>query len=417
MENIIHGVTPPLHESIPQSTALEISEYTDPAQNAITVNDVDTTNAVIIITTTTANNHILPTPTEATTARTFIVINKSTSTDTFLVNSTPVQPSEIVTFVWDKLGWIPQEYKFLHDSNISTTWISGGELSINADPTKFDVAEGMGIVADSYTDPTKPTIKLVHFGPNIGVTVDGLATQPFTRIFIDADGSINQKFLYSREEARDCFLLGELGHEAGTSISLVTLFTATPTLDHANSIFDLATAIGDVNLNGNLFTSNGANLALDKTIGESFTLGFNAMANRKDPSTISHAALTNATFAYLWRDGSGGYNIVGGKTAIEPAVYDDGTGGAVVPNGTVTTNSWTTHRIWLGTANQVLIHYGQNSYNSLATAQANLSPVDLDTHNGLTDVLFRGWVIVRGGALDLSNPADANFIAANKFGF
>ena len=99
-----------------------------------------------------------------------------------------------------------------------------------------------------------------------------------------------------------------------------------------------------------------------------------------------------------------------------PGKYDNGTGGVSQPNGVVNTNKWSLQKIYYASdANLVGIEYGQAFYNTMAEAEAAKSD-DTTTNPAFAGSQFRGWLIVRGGATNLSISADAKFLDAGKYG-
>ena len=72
------------------------------------------------------------------------------------------------------------EINLNHNSHMSTSLTFGGEISINADTTKIDIAAGKGIVTDSYTDDENPTFTQVPWTVKTAITITNIATQPIT---------------------------------------------------------------------------------------------------------------------------------------------------------------------------------------------------------------------------------------------
>jgi hypothetical protein len=321
---------------------------------------------------------------------------------------------------WDGAAWVEPIAIADYDGILSTSWKTGGEITVNGgDPALVDIAAGTGMYVDNFTDPDAPVkVSPVTYGPFVGVAMANILTNPFTRLFIDKDGLLVQLTSTTRAQVRDTFSLGEVQHDDNTTITAIAQTTNVPSIGVASSLFDLTQALGDINISGNVFSANGANLSIDKTIGEIYTLWFNAKTSIKDPSVVGHPAITLATFIYTFRDGIGGFTVTTGNTLIGPGVYDDDsvTGAGTVPLGTVANNMFQINRIFLGQANTVIIQYGQATYSSISDAEAAIGSEIFDLNPDLNDVMLRGWLITKGNAVDLTNAGQAKFITAGKFG-
>ena len=101
-------------------------------------------------------------------------------------------------------------------------------------------------------------------------------------------------------------------------------------------------------------------------------------------------ALSSLSFTYTWRDGSGGFNVAP-ATLVGPSAYDDGTGGALTPNGTVANNNWTVQRVYLTASNQVVLHYGQEEYANKASAIESIETEPFSSNPVLEGALLRGF--------------------------
>lgn len=307
--------------------------------------------------------------------------------------------------------------EILSRNNASTALIEGCELSINGgDPALFDVAAGVLQVIDNVTDPINPVITKISFGAVSGVTVTNLATEEFTYLGIDSSGTLNQFANPTAEEIRTNAIIGVLFHSSGTQIDEVSNETIVPAVNVASSYADLSRALGTLNVEGNVFAPNGSNLNIDKSSGLLYVSGINTKTDLGNPNNIITAALTALTFTYSWRDGAGGFNEASGQTLINPANYDDGTGGVGTPNGSVPANNWTIQRVFLSHSNNVSIQYGQALYSTKAAAIDGIFTEPFTVSKSLDKYSLRCYLISRGGASDLSIPGDAQFLTVGRFG-
>lgn len=301
-------------------------------------------------------------------------------------------------------------------NKMGTCLVTGCTLSINADPTKFDISSGTLRFLNNYSNPLSPTYTEITYAGSTGNTVTNLATQDATYVSIDVSSVLYQSATkISGATTRTQVLLGALVHTNRTSITSADSNTEVVGFDIPNVISDISLAIGPIS-SGNEYSGNATNpLRINKAAGTFTQTGINWKNSKQNPNIITAPQSLGATFLATWRDGAGGWTTLA-KTDIIPGRYDDGTGGATQPNGLVANNKWTLMKIFYLPNFQVSgIEFGQTVYNSLAEAEANKSAPTTD-NPALAAIPFRGWLAVRGGATDLKLAADAAFIDAGKFG-
>ena len=297
----------------------------------------------------------------------------------------------------------------------STGLIGGGELTINAgDSTKFDIAEGWGVVV-SYADPVHPTIVPVHWPAIVGTLDAFLTTEDETYVCIDSIGGVVQLAADpTATQRRDLILIGWTDHINHATIDYVfsePYFTA----DTQNQSNDFAKDFGSFNVSGNVYSA-ATGLALQVSAGLTFELGSNFTNNIKDPNRFSTPAENPVTDIYYYmRDpaqSSGWNDALPSVPTIDPNHWDDGTGTlAPVPDTKFTIQFITRYAPEFLTD----VQYGQVVYNDMASAlSAAVQPIAQDPYNSFDTV--RGWLIVQKGCTDLTDPTKAAFITASKFG-
>lgn len=303
-------------------------------------------------------------------------------------------------------------------NGMSTSLISPGLLSINADNTKFDVAAGTGRVIDNYTDPTNPTYTEVSFGPFTAITPTYLTTELGTLISVDSAGAlVHREFLPNTEQRRDTFLIGVISHVNKTNIDAVDNFTDVTAIDPQLAISDISEALSVVNKEGNAYSANGANLKIDRSEGTSYFYGFNYQTNKKNPNFITQSAQTPVTFTFSWDDGAGDWNSLSGQTDLVPGSWDDGTGGVGTPNGTVQSWQYQIFRLfYTPDANQTFIQYGQKLYSNLTSAINSITSENFEVNSLFEGMSYRGAIVVKGDATDLSDTNKAYFQNAGLLG-
>ena len=294
----------------------------------------------------------------------------------------------------------------------STGLRSGGELTVNTSgsPSTLDISAGNGVIVDNYTDPNNPTFTVVTWPDFTGITPTFLPTNDGTYILIQPDGTLLQLPDTSPPtpvQRRDDIILGFVGHADNTNV-IATFNFPISNVSPISQIEELAQAIGPFNVSGNEIILPGPGLTLTKSAGESYFFGGNYHVNSKIPSRITNALLTAPILIYAKQD-----TILGPTSAnVDTAQYDNA--------GTLTAmpvNQFTNHRIWIDPINNRLIfQYGQNVYGNLADAELAIPTETYVIPAGLTENSFvLGVLITQQGTTDLSNAADATFIAQSKF--
>lgn len=292
---------------------------------------------------------------------------------------------------------------------VSTGIVSGGELSINVDTTKFDIAAGRGFIVDNTVYPA--IVTEVNFGPFTAQTLTNLATSFATDVAIDINGNIVQQNSFTDIERRSLIFLGGFDHSNQTSI-LSTFSIQVPMTAPANSIQELARAVGDINLNGNVYGPNGANLNIDKSPGLVFSYGRNTVNDKTSPHKITTVSQTVISFGYVFNDGAGNGSFTTPVTVIDPNNYDNGTGTLV----SVPVNNWAIQRLlFFPNDNKTFVQYGTATYNKKEDALNAVPRAVFEPLSGITTAMVRGYLIVREGETDLSS-IDTEFLSADRFG-
>lgn len=284
--------------------------------------------------------------------------------------------------------------------------VEGGALSINADPTKFNISDGNGSIIAQWTDPNNPVIYNVSWSGLTGLTTTYLNTSTATHVLIDSVGAVLQQTSYpTNAQFRRYIYLGQLGHTDLTTISTATSMPQ-PFVGLSSQFRDYEDVIGFIN-NGNIITANGANLKLNKSDGFLNASGINFQVDKFNPNRKNYAASTAFTFRYRTQTGAGV-----STSDISPGFYDVA--------GTITALSgtkYTNQRVFLTTGGNVAIQYGQAQYNTMseATAAINTEPFTIFPNLADNSALI-GILTVRSTATDLTNTTQATFTRVSKFG-
>jgi len=258
-----------------------------------------------------------------------------------------------------------------------------------------------------FTSPVDPIPTIINFGPLTGQTVTNLTTAPTTYVGVNGAGVLVQQITpFTNSQRRSIASIGILIH---TNLSSVTLINKQGALILApnNQLYDFMEAIGPLNIAGNKYSAGATNLTIQKTAGTIFKWGANS-ADINDPHKLTLGDSNPTTIRYRTMNGE----VTGDLTSIVPGSYDNA--GVVSAVGA---NEWTIQHINVFQSGATRIQYGQNLYGSLADAQANVFTEPFQLEQNIADNgLFRGYLLVKGNATNLSLDAQAVFIEVPKFG-
>ena len=309
----------------------------------------------------------------------------------------------------------------------STGLMTGGELQFgppNGSPllgspqvsTTVTITAGEGVIVNNYTDPTDPTYTNVAWTEFTDVTVTSLGGADRTFFAINNVGTLLQQTTeFTAEEHRDVIHIGTAGHANHTNIVAVRS-NPHAAFDPNVRLGDLAEAIGAFNVTGNVYENTGGGVTVDKTVGESYRLGNNFHTSKKSPDITEDAIDTTLSFNYSYRnvvDGTS-FTLTTKTTLIDAGNYD------FLGDGTLTAlpaNDWQVQVIkhFPGGAGH-RIEYGQTKYGTPEQAIADIPDVNHIHNPAFAEGIIRSYLVVRGGATDLSLIADAQFIEAGRFG-
>jgi hypothetical protein len=278
-----------------------------------------------------------------------------------------------------------------------------------ASSTTFNVGAAEGYIVDNTTDIEHPTMKYLEYAGATGVSTPYLASHTMTYVYLDNTGTLQLSGTeLTPAQRRQNILLGKLGHPDHTSI--ISTYTQPDVLQSPLSqLRDVWQPIRLVN-DGFTAIANGSNLNFNTTAGTLFGLGIGYGTNPNSPSSLSIAAKTPVTFQYRTQIGGANTDV----TLIDPTKYDNaGTLTTVAGTGAHATNQ----RIFLLQNGKIRVQYGQTDYTTLANAIAGIQSESFSTYAGIKDYgILIGILTVRKDAVNLSDPAKAQFFNVTKFG-
>lgn len=297
--------------------------------------------------------------------------------------------------------------------SLSTGAIEGGILSIGTPNTTGTISDGSGIIVN-HTTPTAPTITNVSWSGLSNITLTNIGTSILTFVAINSGGSVvQQNTPFTVSQRRSLIVLGAFVHVDKATVNTVNQETILA-YDGLLQTIDLAKSIGFFNVTGNVYSASVAgNLKFDKSNGTIHFPGSNYDSDKTNPNIKTLASLANVTFQYRFQDGTNRTASATGETDIDPNLRDNGTS----PGTTVSTNKWTVQRIYSFISNAVKLQPGQNEYNSKQLAIESIDQSNFVTEPSIeANGLLRGWIVVQQGATNLTDPNQAQFIEAQKFG-
>ena len=302
----------------------------------------------------------------------------------------------------------------------ATGIITGGVLSASIGGTTFSVSAGAGqiITYSAGATSVSASVQNVTWSAFNNVAITNIASQPFTYIYIDSSGNLVQQATpFTDDQYKEYIIIGHLCHIDLATINLVTN-DQNVSYGTAHRLLELIQTFGPIKKTGLSVGANGSNLSVNRTSGEGYIIGSNYSSDQFEPDRISLSAKSPALLCRMYRDGSGGYvfdnNSGSYYNYVDPTKWDDGTGTLNVVNN----NQWTVQRLYTfpSAPDDIICYYGIDFYNSQGDALANMMYEPFaEAEITLLNSIFLGYLIVRGGATNLSNLGDATFIQSGLF--
>jgi hypothetical protein len=277
-------------------------------------------------------------------------------------------------------------------------------LSI-ASSTTFNVAPVSALIVDGTTDPLTPVVLPVYYSGGVHTALY-ISSATETYVYMTSAGTINQQITpLTDQERRQNVFLGKLGHANKTNI--INAFSQPDFLQSPLAqLRDMFEPIGFVN--GGIYASANTGLTFNTSAGYLHGLGINYASDVLNPDTLYVSGNTPTTFQYRTQTGGTASNT----TLVDPTTYDLNGVATTIP-GTKTTNQ----RIYLVQNGQFRIQYGQQLYSNLSAAIAGIATESFQTFSNFRDnAILIGVLSVNSNATDLTNPSDAQFFFASKFG-
>lgn len=312
--------------------------------------------------------------------------------------------------LWDQ-EWIEQ--------GVNSGLIYGGVVSYQASTLYISPGGGLVVNHNASTSSAVAAVPTqVKWGP-ITSSVTYLTSSQYSHLYIDENGDLQQQIdNFTPEQYLEKIPLGTLAHLNKATIDSFgeekqTVYASS---EQANQFIR---AFGPLKQQGYDLSASGSSLGFNSATGTSFRLGGFYSKNPNNPSLFDTPALesTGRTVRVYQSSSEGGFvgDINAGNfyDTIDPTKYDDGSGTLATISGSTTT----IQRVYIGaTSYRYYVYYGQETYDSIATALNNLTTEafteSITTSKSLT---FIGYIVAQANATDLSDTSQANIVNAGLF--
>ena len=310
--------------------------------------------------------------------------------------------------LWDQ-EWL--EY------GVGSGLIYGGVVTFSG--TDLYVSSGGGLVVNynaetGSANAVSPT--QVKWGP-ITSSATFLTSSQYSHLYIDENGNLQQQIEdFTTQQYLEKIPLGTLGHLTNAYIDAFGEEKQTTYAGPAQAN-QFIRAFGPLKQQGYDLSASGSSLGFNAASGITYKLGGFYSKDPNNPSVYDTPALTSTgKVVRVYQSGSefvGDINAGNFYDTIDPTKYDNGSGTLVNISGSTTT----VQRVFVGpTSERFYVYYGQDTYDSVATALQNLTTEQftesLTTSKSLT---FIGYLVVQANTTDLSNESNANIINAGLF--
>jgi len=310
--------------------------------------------------------------------------------------------------LWDQ-EWI--EY------GVGSGLIYGGVVTFSG--TTLYVSPGGGIVVNYNAETGSANAVVptqVKWGP-ITSSATYLTSSQYSHLYIDENGDLQQQIEdFTTLQYLEKIPLGTLGHLTNAYLDAFGEEKQTTYAGPAQAN-QFIRAFGPLKQQGYDISASGSSLGFNTSTGITFKLGGFYSKDPNNPSIYDTPSLeSTGKTVRVYQSGSefvGDINAGNFYDIIDPTKYDDGTGTLVNISGSTTT----VQRVFVGpTSERFYVYYGQETYDSLATAINKLATEQftesLTTSKSLT---FIGYLVVQADATDLSDSSQANLINAGLF--
>ena len=328
--------------------------------------------------------------------------------------------------LFDKNNFLGKKGYYLSSDEDGTRWIadpnetsgvfSGGVLSAIIGGTTFSVSAGVGQVVLRTVLPSgevETTTTRITWNAQNNVSLTYRTTHKFSYIYIDENGVLQQQSnTFTDSQYRNQIVLGVICH---INLSTINLVTNKQNVVYGDShrLYELMSTFGPIKRSGLVISPFNTGLSVSRDSGTVLLIGSNYTTYQFEPDSPTINAVNPASICRVYRNGSGDFvfDTNGGiyYTGIDPTKYDDNSGTLQ----TVNNNQWTVQRLFFfpSNPNDIIVYYGFGVYNSLNDAFLAIENESFyEAQITAENAVFLGYILLRGGATNLSLITDARFI-------
>lgn len=260
---------------------------------------------------------------------------------------------------------------------------NGLEISINADPTRFDVAIGELLIVDRNPDPTDSSVIRVNFAGLTGILDTNLGAQ-ISHVFMSSTGVITTSLFppLTIADAFDQGYLGSLLHFSGVIVSVIEV----KIVAHGSTsteILDLLFA-GGTKLTGSVLTGN-SDLTMNITEGllKQLGKGFTPTGDKNAPNIVptpDMSPIPQLNFFLLHLDSMGNVVVDNASNVLKPLLIN--TDGLGTLNTFGPTGAYSIIRVFQSAIdNDLLFYFGTEGFNNLDAALMATEPTWVESVN------------------------------------
>lgn len=289
---------------------------------------------------------------------------------------------------------------------------TGGVLSINPSGNTFDVTAGTGVIVE-MSDPSNPVVTDISWNTQTNIAIAN-PTAISTVVTIDKNGTIGQIPSTSKTDIvnnnTDKIILGTFQHQGTLVINSINNQTANIITSPSHAITDLSIAVGPIVLSGNGLSALSGTLSFQKSEGYFHYIGLNYKDDPEHPSIKLISSQSPVVMINAYQNGTGGFSINAPTNLLDVGKWDDGSGTLA----TLGTNEYASWRFYMAGSGQIFGLYPQTKYSTLNDAKLNLLTESVTIAEELGTTALIGYIIVRGGAVDLGDSNDALFFVGTN---
>ncbi|MEE9364849.1 MAG: hypothetical protein V3U92_19790 [Cellulophaga sp.] len=293
-------------------------------------------------------------------------------------------------------------------------WFSGGGLAYNPGTNTFNISSDIHYVIVNQTDGNNLQIKEYTFPATNDVSIGSVINEErWVALSAYANGTPKMDFLtldLTADQRRDYAIVGRFWTDTSGYI-LGTGPYVEPAYGYGKTLEDLIVTFGSsFNIEGNIFSANGANMLLNKNAGKAFRYGAWSIDHPASPNIGDDPQVLGIDVYYYFTSNATAHNVT---STIQTQWENNG----VLED--MPAQKFQCQQLWHWSYSQVVaVQYGQKLYGKIEDARMNCPTDAFKINAELTSgAKLRGWLIFKTGTTDLSDSATVDFLTAPNIWF